>query len=420
MALFALSFAAVRGLTPPLRICTVSTCGRNGGQAFCEALQELTADSDQAVVPRGCMSRCRGIVVAGGHLKSTTSLDLKLDKDDALVTYQSAAAFLDEAGLNTKVVASALLSKLSGDDAARAGDYAAAVTHYSDVIEGPRASALRAELVAEGDGVEEDLPLPVFRLSGRAAQEEAERVTPRRVRWLYEALVSRCAARLALEEDDTLDDAMTDAQDATRLCALAGGGWYRLRDAAKAVGNRAAAARAERELTRLGYALDVEGPPPTDAERRAMEQAQARAAAQAETERLAAQQRAEKRARVAAEQAEALRAAEAAAAEAARIEAEYNTPEAIAARATEAAAAALRARLMEARKRQDAEKLLEAFKWSGGARRDGMLKCHMVLLNTLSAEAAEAAAAGATSEVLDEANKILVEMEATKQAMEAM
>ena len=38
--------AAILGLTTPLRICTVSTCGRNGGQAFCDAVQTLSAGTD--------------------------------------------------------------------------------------------------------------------------------------------------------------------------------------------------------------------------------------------------------------------------------------------------------------------------------------------------------------------------------------
>ena len=56
------------GLKPPLRVCTVSTCGRNGGQAFFDALQTLSAGSELEARSSGCMSRCRGVVVAGGHL----------------------------------------------------------------------------------------------------------------------------------------------------------------------------------------------------------------------------------------------------------------------------------------------------------------------------------------------------------------
>ena len=91
--------AAILGLTTPLRVCTVSTCGRNGGQAFCDAVQTLSAGTELQVTASGCMSRCRGIVVAGGHLKATTSLSLQLSKGDTVSTLESAVSFLDEAGI---------------------------------------------------------------------------------------------------------------------------------------------------------------------------------------------------------------------------------------------------------------------------------------------------------------------------------
>ena len=255
--------AVILGLTTPLRVCTVSTCGRNGGQAFCDAVQTLSAGTELQVTASGCMSRCRGIVVAGGHLKGTTSLNLQLSKDDAVSTLQSAVSFLDEAGVPTTALASSLVAKARGDEAMQAGDYAAAASSYTEAIESPVAAELQAEMAAEGAAA---LEPPVFRLAGRAAAAEEERVTPRRVRWLYEALVGHCLSRLAMwhvgnaastADASLANAALSDACDATLVCALAGGGWYRRRDAAHASGNSAAAEEATAGLTKLGYALDV-------------------------------------------------------------------------------------------------------------------------------------------------------------------
>merc|ERR1740117_2054592 len=198
------------------------------------------------------MSRCRGIVVAGGHLKGTTSLNLQLSKDDAVSTLQGAVSCLDEAGVPTTALAGALVAKAHGDEAMQAGDYAAAGSSYTEAIESPVAAELQAEMAAEGAAAAEMAALapPVFRLAGRAALQEEERVTPRRVRWLYEALVGRCLSRLAMwhvgnaasaADASLADAALSDACDATLVCALAGGGWYRRRDAAQASGNSAAA-----------------------------------------------------------------------------------------------------------------------------------------------------------------------------------
>ena len=87
-----LVFQAALGLTPPLRVCTVSTCARNGGRAFCDAAQALGAIAELPVASSGCMSRCRGIVVAGGPLRSTTSLDLKIENTRAAM--EAAACML--------------------------------------------------------------------------------------------------------------------------------------------------------------------------------------------------------------------------------------------------------------------------------------------------------------------------------------
>ena len=69
---------------------------------------------------------------------------------------------------------------------------------------------------------------------GAAAETELERVTPKRLRWLYEALLGRCVAQLELGDTEYVDRALADARAAIALSPIAGGGWYRLRDAAKA------------------------------------------------------------------------------------------------------------------------------------------------------------------------------------------
>ena len=387
--------ASALGLTPSLRVCTVSTCGRNGARAFCDAAEALGAIAELPVESSGCMSRCRGIVVAGGPLRSTTSLDLKIE--NARAAMEAAASFFDDlqdddGDFDVAAAAAVLMAKADGDAALDDEEYEEAIARYTETIESPFASNLSP---ADADASKP----PVFRLTGRAAEQEEERLVPRRVRWLHEALVGRCRARLALALDAA--GALSDARAATELCALAGAGWYRLRDAAEASGDAAAAETAAAELTRLGYALDVEGPQPTEAEKRKVEQ-----------EREAREQK-EK-----AEAAEAARQA-ASAAEAARIEAEWNTPEAVAARAQEAASVALRGLLAEARK-QDAEDLLHSFRWGGRGRRETLFNGHVAILAKLSEEAQAAAAAGAAGEMLDEANALVNEMEATTAAMDEM
>lgn len=298
----------------------------------------------------------------------------------------------DDGDFDTAAAASVLIAKADGDIALDGEDYDGAIARYTETIESSFASNLSP---ADADASKS----PVFRLTGRAAEQEEERLVPQRVRWLHEALVGRCRARLALALDAA--GALSDARAATELCVLAGAGWYRLKDAAEANGDAAAAETAAAELTRLGYALDVEGPQPTEAERRKME-----------LEREAREQKAK------AEAAEAARLA-ASAAEAARIEAEWSTPEAVAARAQEAAAAGLLDSVAEAQK-QGAEDLLHSFRWGGRARRETLFNGHVALLNNLSAEAQAAAAAGAAGEVLDEAKSLMSEMEATTAAMEEM
>ena len=139
------------------------------------------------------MSRCRGIVVAGGPLRSTTSLDLKIDNARAAM---AAASFFDDlqdddGDFDVAAAAAVLMAKTDGDVALDDEAYEEAIARYSETIESPFASNLSP---ADADVSKP----PVFRLTGRAAEQEEERLVPRRVRWLHEALVGRCRARLAL------------------------------------------------------------------------------------------------------------------------------------------------------------------------------------------------------------------------------
>ena len=74
-------------------------------------------------------------------------------------------------------------------------------------------------------------------------KKERERTTPGKVRWLYEALVGRGRARLALGEED----AVADAREATALCPLDAAAWELLAEAATASGDVSLAAEATAE-----------------------------------------------------------------------------------------------------------------------------------------------------------------------------
>ena len=90
---------AVQGRTMPLRVCSTSVCGANGGQALCDALTTLSAGTDLQVVRSGCMSLCRGIVVNGGPLSGRQSLPLKLKTDPLgleVAAMNSAADLLED------------------------------------------------------------------------------------------------------------------------------------------------------------------------------------------------------------------------------------------------------------------------------------------------------------------------------------
>jgi hypothetical protein len=271
----------VQGNTLPLRVCGTSICGRNGGRTFCDALQTLSAGTDLKVIQSGCMSMCKGVVVAGGPLKRKLSLPLTIDKDDSLGAIENAAEFLEQHGYeDVRAAAAARVAAASGQEALVAEEFLAATAHFTEAIESPLAAPLRADAKVEAEVV--GVVVPTFRLKGAAAEAEAERITPARLRWLYESLIGRCSAQLALGADgEAAEAALADAREASHLCPIAGGGWYRQRDAARASGNRALVRQVEAELTRLGYALDVEGPVPTEAERVAMMNEAQRAAAAA-------------------------------------------------------------------------------------------------------------------------------------------
>ena len=83
----------------------------------------------------------------------------------------------------------------------------------------------------------------------QVVKKERERTTPGRVRWMYEGLLGRARARLAL--DDTASDASAaDARAATVLCPLDATAWEVLAAAASAGGDEATATNAEAEAER--------------------------------------------------------------------------------------------------------------------------------------------------------------------------
>ena len=114
-----LCVAASAGNQLPLRVCTTSICGRNGGQPFAEALATLSEGTDLQVIRSGCMSVCNGIVVAGGPVASRKSLKLKLESDDQMSVLSAAVMFLEEHGLSVAGGASyptALIAAANGAD----------------------------------------------------------------------------------------------------------------------------------------------------------------------------------------------------------------------------------------------------------------------------------------------------------------
>ena len=70
--------AAILGLTTPLRVCTVSACGRNGGQAFCDAVQTLSAGTDlvgEVPVVDSCHS-----VLAAQRVRSAAAVKVQCER----------------------------------------------------------------------------------------------------------------------------------------------------------------------------------------------------------------------------------------------------------------------------------------------------------------------------------------------------
>jgi predicted Zn-dependent protease len=84
-------------------------------------------------------------------------------------------------------------------------------------------------------------------LGTRVTQASGEE-PPLRQRWVYEALLGRGHARLALKQPA---EALEDAREATRLCCRTAEGWQLLAEAAEACGDGEAAAAARGEAAQL-------------------------------------------------------------------------------------------------------------------------------------------------------------------------
>jgi len=256
-ALFATS-ASAKVLVPKISVCQGSICIKHGGPLVLEAAESVACtNAEIAVVPARCMSACKGkkdakfVATFISATKKQAVLDgAYLDGDAALTaacnTIESELGVAPDALLRQ-----AVQSKLDGDKAIESGDAKTAVESYSAAIDAVPLSFLDA-LVAEAAAGQEKPPpkhtgLPPSRMK-QAIIKERERVTPGPQRWIFEAMVGRCRARLTL--GDQADAALADARDATALCPLAPSGWEALMQVGEASGDAELAASAGEEMQR--------------------------------------------------------------------------------------------------------------------------------------------------------------------------
>jgi len=251
-----------------VQICTGPTCSKNGARALLNAALGLANGGEISISSTACLRPCRGIVTRRSDRRIVV---IDAPCYEAAAMLDAAALMLADEGVEGDGVAStraSMAAKLAADVAMAAGDPATATALYTEAIEGACATSLleEARRVASPDNKAATVPTPKFGVqSSRGAPsahapfssaQEAERVLPGRVSWLYHALLGRCSAQLdQLEQPGALNAALADATDATKLCGLASGGWYCLRDAAEQSGDRMLADAAIEELGRLGYSL---------------------------------------------------------------------------------------------------------------------------------------------------------------------
>ena len=253
-----------------VQICTGPTCSKNGARALLNAACGLANGGEVSISSTACLRPCRGIVTRRSDRRIVV---IDAPCHEAAAMLDAAALMLADEGVEGEGVAStraSMAAKLAADVAMAAGDPATATALYTEAVEGARATSLleEARRVTGPDNKAAPMPTPKFGVqSSRGAPsahapfssaQEAERVLPGRVSWLYNALLGRCCAQLEqLERPGALSAALADATDATKLCGLASGGWYRLRDAAEQSGDRMLADAAIEELGRLGYSLET-------------------------------------------------------------------------------------------------------------------------------------------------------------------
>jgi hypothetical protein len=265
--MLAMAAACVALSTPVLRVCGSGTCAKNGSGRFLVAAAALAAGTPCKVVETGCLGPCRGVAIAT-DAKGKTYVDTSMEVLDAAALDVVAGAMADADLAVHPRMRAALAAKLAGDTALGSGDAAVAASKYTECIEGAPEGFLAS--AQEAMRAADTTRLPLLGLTGVQAAREAERLSPAAVRWLYEALLGRCAAQLQLQgAGGGAAGALADARTATEVCALDGRGWYRLREAGEAAGEAAAAERAVEELSRLGYSLEPgeEGQKAADAKR---------------------------------------------------------------------------------------------------------------------------------------------------------
>lgn len=261
--MFALASLSLIASVQQLSVCQGGACMRGGSKAFTDVVRALAPGDEDVlrIINCGCLGPCpRGVAVRvlGGSGKGTFTLQPCGDSDFLPTLEQAADVLSENFGLDVAAAKEALLAKHSGDMELASGDFREAMARYGEAIESQLGTHLLAEARnAERPDVEQ---LPNFGLTrGLAAEREAERLRPPRVRWLFEALCRRCEARLSTHDPEEAEAALSDAEAATVLCRLANDGWHRMWDAADAIGDEEAASTATAELSRLGYSLEQEG-----------------------------------------------------------------------------------------------------------------------------------------------------------------
>ena len=232
-------------------VCTGSVCTRYGADLVLESAQALACGSSTFTVrAAGCLNACKSRDHTAVAVYCGKKAVIGACADDAKLAAATTSAELVDAGVDVNL---ALMHKLDGDVALADGDAEAAAAAYTEAIEAAPDGFLVAESDAATAALTEKSVKPA-KLKGlppsrRAVvvKKELERTAPGRVRWLYNALLGRGRARLALGSSA---DSVADAQRATALCPLDPVAWEFLAEAANASGDATLAAEAEAEAQR--------------------------------------------------------------------------------------------------------------------------------------------------------------------------